>query len=142
MKTFNFKLNKVLEVRQIEEEQVQHLLVKAQKVAREIEENIEYLEGKQNDLYQYLRERSDLQFDETLLYRDFIKKNRDSIENRKEDLKAQKDIVKERKIEYLEKRKKREVLEKLKEKKYKVFQKNSLQKEQKEIDELAQRVQN
>lgn len=142
MKTFNFKLNKVLEVRQIEEEQVQHLLVKAQKVAREIEENIEYLEGKQNDLYQYLREKSNLQLDETLLYRNFIKQNRDSIENKKEDLKAQRDIVKERKVEYLEKRRKREVLEKLKEKKYKVFQKNALQKEQKEIDELAQRVQN
>lgn len=76
------------------------------------------------------------------MYRNFIKRNRDSIENRKEDLKAQRDIVKERKIEYLEKRKNREVLEKLKDKRYKVFQKSVLQKEQKEIDELAQRVQN
>ncbi|NLM96256.1 MAG: hypothetical protein GX175_01325 [Halanaerobiaceae bacterium] len=142
MKGFQFNLEKVLEVRQIEEDQVQELLVKAQKVAREIEENIEYLERKQNDLYQYLRERTDLQLDEALLYRNFIKRNRDSIENRKEDLKAQRDIVKERKIEYLEKRKNREVLEKLKDKRYKVFQKSVLQKEQKEIDELAQRVQN
>lgn len=142
MKGFRFKLNKVLEVRQIEEEQVQSLLVKAQKVAREIEENIEYLERKQNDLYQYLRERSNLELDETLLYRNYIKRNRYNIENRKEDLKKQKHLVMERKIEYLEKRRKREVLEKLKEKKYKVFQRNTFLKEQKEIDELAQRIQN
>ncbi len=141
MKGFNFKLNKVLEVRHIEEEQVLGLLVNAQKKVREIEEKISSLENKQDELYKYLRNQSALQLDKTLIYRSYLQVNRRNIEKTKGNLKSQRDQVSDIKEKYIEKRKRREMLEKLKQKEYKIFQKDFFLKEQKELDELGQRVQ-
>ncbi len=141
MKKFKFKLNKVLEVRQIEEDQAQQLLIEAQEKEKRIKEEILGLQDKQNDLYQYLRNSEGITLEENLLYRKFIQINRQNIKDGEKSLLAQQEEVRLVRGDFLEKRKKREVLEKLKEKNYKRHYKEMLLKEQKVLDEIGNRAQ-
>lgn len=137
MKKFKFKLNKVLEVREIEEEQAQNRLLEAQQKAREIEENINSLEGIQEDLYQSIRKSEGISIDENIAYRNYIHNNRHKINETKRTLSAQEENVLISRENYLEKRKKKEALEKVKNKEYNRYYKDILLKEQKELDEMA-----
>lgn len=137
MKKFKFKLNKVLEVREIEEEQAQNRLLEAQQKAREIEENINSLEGIQEDLYQSIRKSEGISIDENIAYRNYIHNNRQKINETKRTLSAQEEKVLISRENYLEKRKKKEALEKVKNKEYNRYYKDILLKEQKELDEMA-----
>ncbi len=141
MKKFEFKLNKVLEVRQLEEDQAQNLLIEAQEKERNIKEEILSLQDKQNDLYQYLRNNEGITLEENMLYRKFIQINRQNIKDSEKSLLAQQEEVRLVRGDFLEKRKKREVLEKLKEKNYKRYYKEMLLKEQKVLDEIGNRTQ-
>lgn len=141
MKKFEFKLNKVLEVRQIEEDQAQNRLLEAQQKERDIKEEILNLQEKQNDLYQYLRNNEGITLEENMLYRKFIQINRQNIKDSEKSLLAQQEEVRLLRGDFLEKRKKREVLEKLKEKNYKHYYKEMLLKEQKVLDEIGIRAQ-
>lgn len=141
MKKFEFKLNKVLEVRQIEEDQAQNRLLEAQQKERNIKKEILSLQDKQNDLYQYLRDQEGITLEENMLYRGFIQKNRQNIKNSEKSLFAQQEEVRLVRGDFLEKRKKREVLKKLKEKNYKRYYKEMLLKEQKVLDEIGSRAQ-
>ncbi|MFP4016024.1 MAG: flagellar export protein FliJ [Halanaerobiales bacterium] len=137
MKKFKFKLNKVLEVREIEEEQAQNKLLEAQKKAREIEEKINSLEGIQEDLYKSIRKSEGISFEENIAYRNYIHNNRQKINETKRTLSAQEENVLISRENYLEKRKKKEALEKVKNKEYNRYYKEILLKEQKELDEMA-----
>lgn len=141
MKKFQFKLDKVLEVRLMEEEQAQNLLVEAQQKEREIKAEINKLQEVQNGLYQHLREQGSLSLNENLIYRKYIQENRKNIKEAEKWLVSQKEEVRLFREDFLDKRKKREVLEKLKEKNYKKYYKEMLLKEQKVLDELGARAQ-
>ncbi|MFP4661044.1 MAG: flagellar export protein FliJ [Halanaerobiales bacterium] len=141
MKKFKFKLNKVLEVRQIEEDQAQNNLVEAQHKAKEIENEIYRLEEVQSDLYQRIRSVEDMSLEESMAYREYMQTNRYYIQRTEKNLKSQEKEVENFREHYLEKRKKREILEKIKEKNYKSYYKEVLHKEQKVLDELGLRAQ-
>lgn len=141
MKKYQFKLDKVLEVRQIEEEQAQNLLMQAREKAREIEEDINRLEEVQSDLYEHLREEEGWSLEENMIYRNYINQNRNKIKKSKQWLFSQKEEVKLYRETFMEKRKNREVLEKLKDKDYHRYNKEMLLKEQKVLDEMGLRMQ-
>ncbi|MEJ6950216.1 flagellar export protein FliJ [Natronospora cellulosivora (SeqCode)] len=137
MKKFKFKLNKVLEVRELEEEEAQNKLLAEQKKAREIESNIISLEKSQEKLYQSIRDSEGKSMQENIAYRNFIQNNRQKIKETERTLLIQEQEVFQSRENYLEKKKKKEVLEKIKEKEYKKYYTEFLIKEQKELDEMA-----
>lgn len=139
MKKFNFRLEKVLEVREIEEEKAQNRLLQAREKVQKIKKELNELEDIQYDLYQYLREKEGLTLNENLQYREYIKNNRQQIIASENRLVNQQEKVASFQQAYIEKRRRREVLEKLKEKEYLRYYKEMLLKEQKEMDELALR---
>lgn len=139
MRKFKFRLDKVLEVREIEEEEVENRLHKARKKAEKIKEEIEQLENTQLELYRYLREKEEVTPGETMQYRRYLHINRRRISNTEEKLINQQQEVTAFRQEYIDKRRNREALEKLKEKDYSRYMKELLLKEQEELDELAQR---
>jgi len=136
LKNFEFKLEKVLNVREIEEDLAQNELVKARHKARKIERNINYLNEIQNETYNFLRgDNADPA--KSLQARRYLNANRTKIRKAERKLEKQDEIVEEKREEVVEKSQNRKMLETLKEKAANKFYKESMEKEQKELDELA-----
>ena len=136
MKNFEFKLNKVLNVREIEEDLAQNELVKARHEARKIEKNINYLNEVQNETYRFLRKDNNDPV-KSLQARRYLNINRTKIDKAKRRLEKQDEIVEDKREKVVEKSQNRKMLESLKEKAANKFYKEAMKKEQKEIDELA-----
>ncbi len=136
MKNFEFKLEKVLNVREIEEDLAQNELVKAHHKARKIEKNINDLNEIQNETYNFLR-RDNVDPAKSLQARRYLNVNRTKINKAERRLEKQDKIVDEKREEVVEKSQNRKMLETLKEKAADKFYKKALEKEQKELDELA-----
>ncbi|MFW6301343.1 MAG: flagellar export protein FliJ [Bacillota bacterium] len=136
MKNFEFKLEKVLNVREIEEDLAQNELVKARHKARKIEKNINDLNEIQNETYNFLR-RDNVDPAKSLQARRYLNVNRTKINKAERRLEKQDKIVDEKREEVVEKSQNRKMLETLKEKAADKFYKKALEKEQKELDELA-----
>lgn len=136
MKNFEFKLEKVLNVREIEEDLAQNELIKARHKARKIEKNINALNEIQNETYNFLR-KDNVDPAKSLQARRYLDVNRTKINKAERRLEKQDKIVDEKKEEVVEKSQNRKMLETLKEKAADKFYKKALEKEQKELDELA-----
>ena len=136
MKNFEFKLNKVLNVREIEEDLAQNELVKARHEARKIEKNINYLNEVQNETYRFLRKDNNDPV-KSLQARRYLNINRTKIDKAKRRLEKQDEIVEDKREKVVEKSQNRKMLESLKEKAANKFYREAMKKEQKELDELA-----
>ena len=136
MKNFEFRFEKVLNVREIEEDLAQNELVKARHKAKKIERNINHLNKVQNETYKFLRKDNNDPV-KSLQARRYLKINRVKINKAERRLEKQDEIVENKREKVVEKSKNRKMLESLKEKAANKFYKKAMKKEQKEIDELA-----
>ena len=136
---FFFSLEKVLKVRNIREDKALNQFVQARNKEKKIQNKLQNKISEQKDLYKYIRN-NDLPPETAFYTRNCIFSKRKKINNVQEQLSAQKMEVKKCKQEFIEKRKKREAIDKLKEKEIKSFTKKFHQKEQKELDDIAQHL--
>ena len=136
MKNFEFRFEKVLNVREIEEDLAQNELVKARHKAKKIERNINHLNKVQNETYKFLRKDNNDPV-KSLQARRYLNINRVKINKAERRLEKQDEIVENKREKVVEKSKNRKMLESLKEKAANKFYKKAMKKEQKEIDELA-----
>lgn len=138
MKKFEFKLDKVLKVRQIEKELAENRLMEANQKVRESEQEISFLEDKQENLYQFIREEN-LTVGQHIQTRNYLNNQRQKINQTEDKLTEYREEVVQCQQEYINKKQKEEMMEKLKDKAYQRYNKKLLLKEQKVLDELGQR---
>lgn len=139
MKRYQFSLKRVLKVRKIEEEIAHNLLIQARNRARDTENQLSNLELMQINLYEVLRE-EELPLEKNIQCRSYLNFNRQKISNIEERLLSQKNEVTRQREDYLNRRKKKEALEKLQERGSRDYYKKLMQKEQKDLDEIGQRL--
>lgn len=136
MKNFEFKLEKVLNVREIEEDLAQNELVKARHKARKIKKDINHLNEIQDETYNFLRSDNTDPI-KSLQARRYLNINRTKINKAEKRLVKQDKIIEEKREEVVEKSQNRKMLETLKENAANEFHEEFIKKEQKELDELA-----
>ncbi|ACL70435.1 flagellar export protein FliJ [Halothermothrix orenii] len=138
MKKFEFNLQKVLEVRSLEEDLARNKLLAARQKEREIQSRLREMNSTQRELYDYLRE-NNLDIQGTIEARKYLVYNRKRINNTEDKLHRQRDVVARHQKEYIDRRKNKKVLEKLKEKENQKYMKEFFRTEQKILDEIGQR---
>lgn len=139
MKGYKFTLNRVLDVRVIEEKMAQNKLLQERQKANLIKDELRELNNKQKSLYTYLRDNTVVNRD-TLQARSYLYRQRGEIDQVEEKLKGQLERVADSNQEFIEKKKNKEILEKLKDKEYQRYYKELLRKEQQVIDEISLQV--
>ena len=139
MSAFDFKLQKVLNVRNIQEDIAQNEFVQARQKEREMKSELKSLKHTKKKTYDYIRNNSRSSIEETVQARKFLHHHKKKIDKQTDRLLLQQKKVAQKQEKMIEKQKKRKVLDKLKEEKYKKFYKNHLKSEQKLLDEIAQR---
>ncbi len=139
MSAFNFNLEKVLNVRNIQEDIAQNNYMKAKKKKEEIKDELDKLNETKNETFNFLRNKANSSVEMTLQARRFLQLHKKKIDNQKSVLEKQKHVLQKKQREMIEKQKKRKVLDKLREKEYYSFYKEQMKAEQKELDEIAQR---
>lgn len=139
MKKFDFKFDKVLKVREIQEDLAQNELIKARNKARKIENNIDRLTSIQEETYNFLRENEGRTIN-SLQARRYLKNTRHKIRSAQNDLSQQERVVDKKLGEVVEKSQNRKALESLKDKAANKFYSQHLRKQQKTLDELALRA--
>lgn len=141
MKSFQFNLSRVLDVRNLEEKIARNILLQEKHKANTIEDELEQLNNKQQKVYNYLREnRSNIINDETLQFRSFLHRHRQKITQVEKGLSQQLAEVEVCNSAFIEKKQNKEILENLKEKDYQQYRKDLLRKEQQLTDEMNQQI--
>ncbi len=139
MAKYNFRLQRVLDVRDVELEKAQHELYQVRQKEKKIKQKLDESEQKLESLFDYIRQ-NNLSVTENIRTRDYIKKQQEQVRKVKEELKSQQEVVKQYKDNLIEKKQAKEKIKKIKEKKSTAFYKEFLRKEQKEIDESSLRM--
>lgn len=139
MVSFDFSLDKVLKVREIRENQAKNHFLQAKKEENRIKSRLDQISQSQKKLYDFVR-KNNLDLEGALQARSYLFTNRKKINQVEKKLFAKKEEVETKQKKMLEKIKKRQVLEELKQKEYDKFYSNLLSKEQKQIDDIAQRI--
>lgn len=139
MKRYQFRLNRVLDVRLIEEKIAQNKLLQERHKANLIEDKLRTLNEKQQNIYNYLRKDKKIN-QETLQVRNFLYRHRRTIDEVEHNLDEQLEEVEECNSIFIKKKMNKEILEKLKEKDFQKYQKELLRKEQKLIDEMNHHI--
>lgn len=137
---FRFKLKRVLDIRSLEEKLAHNRLREVRRQLQEVEGILAGLNRDRDDLMGFILH-NELSVEENIQVRNYLQIQNKKIEATKMSLVSKQEEAEERRQEYYAKRKERRVLEKLQEKKYRQFQQQLLQKEQKELDEMGQRFQ-
>lgn len=133
---YKFKFEKILNLKQREEEQQEDKYLLVKKDLEELKEKIAVIDEEKSKVYTEMREKA-AKLDQILEMRRYIKQLRKAHSELKDQKNAkEKEAEKELQL-LLEKKQERKTLEKLKEKEEKAFMKEYLKKEQKEIDELC-----
>ena len=141
MNGFNFNLQKVLDVRSIQEDMAQNEFLQARQRKQEMEEQLQQMNQTQKQIYNYLRKDAESSVEKTIQARQFLQRHKQKINMQRDQLQAQHQKVESKQEELVEKKKKRQVLERLQEKEYKEFNEEFLQSQQKLLDEMGQRIQ-
>lgn len=137
---YKFRLERVLKVRSIREDRAQNQLLQARQQKREVESKLTELNSAREQLYNYLRQKQDTSIRDRQLTREYLSRQKQQIEKIKGELAAKIEEVDNCQQEFIDKRKQRQVLDKLKEKDYEEFNKELLHKQQKQLDEIGQRI--
>ncbi len=141
MKGFNYRFNKVLKVREIEEELAQNELYKANKKLNDLKEEKNTLAGYQEEIYEYINQKEGNSMDEFLQARRYMYFNRQRISHKEKELQKQAHKRDREQETYLEKKKNKDILEKLKERELHDFYQQLLKREQNELDDVGQQLQ-
>lgn len=141
MVKYNFRLQRVLDIREVELDKAQNELYQARQKEKNIEDRLNLAKQKLSNLFNYIRN-NDLDVMENIRTRDYIKKQQEKIQDIYQELHKQKEVVNEHKDNVIEKRQAKEKIVKIKEKKSKAFYKEFLSKQQKELDEISLRLSN
>jgi len=139
MAKYNFRLQRVLDIRDVELEKAQHELYQVRQKEKKIEQKLTEAEQKLESLFDYIR-KNNLSVTENIRTREYIKKQQERVREVKKELANHKEVVKQYKENLIEKKQAKEKIKKIKEKKSTAFYKEFLRKEQKEIDELSLRM--
>lgn len=135
---FDFRLSRVLDIRNIREDIAENKLNQARTKARKTEQKLNTMSRTQQELYNYIRNNNNNLTLEGLLHsRSYLMNNREKIDKVQERLQARRQEVENKKQVLIEKRRGRQVLEKLKEKDYRKFYRNYQRREQKKLDEVG-----
>ena len=141
MNGFNFNLQKVLDVRSIQEDKAQNEFLQARQKKKEIEDKLQQMNQTKNQVYSYLRRDAESSVEKTIQARQFLQRHKQRIDREQQLLQSQHQEVEEKQDELVEKQKKRKVLEKLKDKEFEDYQADFLQTQQRMLDEMGQRIQ-
>ena len=136
MAQFNFRLQRVLDIRDVELDKAQNELYQEKQKLTEIEEKLDKAKQKLSNLFDYIRH-NNLTVTENIRTREYIKKQQRKIEEIAQEFYQQKEVVREYQENLIEKKQAKEKIVKIKEKKSKAFYKEFLDKEQKELDEIS-----
>ena len=139
MAKFNFRLQRVLDIRDVELDKAQNELYQKRQKEKEIKEELDNAKEKLSNLFDYIRYNS-LTVTENIRTREYIKKQQKKIEEISNRYHRQKEVVKEYQEQVIERKQAKEKIVKIKEKKSEAFYKDFLDKEQKELDELSLRL--
>ncbi len=136
MAKYKFKFEKILSLRNKEEEQAENSYLNLKKELRELNNRLEELELEKEKVFDNLRNDA-ANINSHIELRKYLKKLR-ALKIEIEQKKKEKAQAVEKQFQYLmEKKKERKTLEKLKEKETERFIKDFLASEQKELDELG-----
>ena len=136
MAKYNFKFDKILSLRNKEEEQAENNYLKLKKELKELNKQLEELEFEKEEVFDNLRNDA-ANINAHIELRNYLKRLR-TLKLEIEQKQKEKAQAVEKQFQYLmEKKKERKTLEKLKEKESERFIKEFLASEQKELDELG-----
>jgi|AntRauTorckE6833_2_1112554.scaffolds.fasta_scaffold00308_11 flagellar FliJ protein len=141
MAKYNFRLQRVLDIREVELDKAQNELYQARQKEKNIEDRLNEAKQQLSKLFNYIRN-NDLDVMENIRTRDYIKKQQKKIQDIYQELHEQKEIVNKYKDNVIEKKQAKEKIVNIKEKKSKAFYKEFLSKQQKELDEISLRLSN
>ncbi len=136
MAAFNFKLQRVLDVRKLEEEQAKYKYYKEKQEEKKLKNEITFLQNKQDNVFQYLRE-NDNSVDDNIRARNYIYLQRKKIDMCEERLELQREKVNNIQQKLLEKKKKKKMMKELKNKAKNIFYKEFYDNQQKILDEIS-----
>ena len=136
MAAFKFKLQRVLDIRSLEEKQSRLKYHSEKQKAQKLEKKVSLLQRQKNNIYEYLRD-EDLSVEENLRGRNYLSLQIEKIERAQEALHSQNEKVDRAQTELINRKKKKEILEKLKEKEYEKFHEEFFRNQQKELDEIG-----
>jgi len=136
VEAYNFKFEKILNLKQKEEEQQEDKYLKLKAELKNAKQKLLDLKNEKETVYSDLREKEN-DLCSNIDFRNYLKKLR-----KKEKILLEEIADKEREVAsqlqlLMEKKKERKILEKLKEKEEEKFIKEFLAEEQKELDELS-----
>ncbi len=136
---FTFKLQAVLDHRQLVEDNIQKELAQIKQLYMENQTKLESLKNKETETMHILkREQAEgLSSHEVIAYQDFLRDLARRITKQKEELEDIREQEEEKKKCLCEAVKKRQILEKLKEQGMDRYHRNMLKKEREFIDEIA-----
>lgn len=137
MEGFEFKLDKVLKIRNLREEMARNDFAQANQQVRKTRDHLENIKEEQKELYDFLRQEAK-SLETSVQARSYLQFNRGKMNQVKDKLIDRRKEASRCQQKFIDKRKKRQVLEKLKEKEYKRFQKEFFRNEQKVLDEIGQ----
>ncbi len=141
MAKYSFRLQRVLDIREVELDKAQNELYQARQKEKDIEDRLNEAKQQLSNLFNYIRN-NNLDVMENIRTRDYIKKQQKKIQDIYQELHEQKEVVNVYKDNVIEKKQAKEKIVKIKEKKSKVFYKEFLKKQQKELDEISLRLSN
>ncbi|MGM0445247.1 MAG: flagellar export protein FliJ [Bacillota bacterium] len=141
MEKYNFRLQRVLDIRKVELDKAQNQLYQARQKENNIEVRLNEAKQQLSNLFNYIRN-NDLDVMENIRTRDYIKKQQKKIQDIYQELYKQREVVNIYKDNVIEKKQSKEKIVKIKDKKSKAFYKDFLSKQQKELDEISLRLSN
>lgn len=137
MKNFEFKLEKVLKIRDLREKKALQEFLEAREAYERARNRLEEMNHNRQKIYVFLRKEENPEPEKIIQIRNYLEIQRGNIEKQEERVKVKIDNLQECQQELLLKRKNRQVLEKLREKEFDNFRKEFLLKQQKELDEIG-----
>ena len=140
MKKFQFNLNRVLEIRNLQEDVSRNHLLQERHKAQRIERELDRMNARQEDTYIYIRNQSSVTTGGRIQANHYLHLYRQKIKQVEGSLSTQNEAVEKCHADFIEKRKKREILERLKDKDYQRYRQELLRKEQQVVDEIGQRL--
>ncbi|MGM0471507.1 MAG: flagellar export protein FliJ [Bacillota bacterium] len=139
MQEFEFKLDKVLEYNQQEEDMIQQRLAQIRSKLQETQEKLQRLINTKSEIQAELRENETkgVNVQQAVMYRNYLEELNLQINQQRQVVSQIEERFKQCRQELLEKTKDCQMLDKLKEREYQAHRQENFKKEQKIIDELA-----
>ncbi|KLU40603.1 MAG: hypothetical protein AA931_03290 [Peptococcaceae bacterium 1109] len=135
---FKFRLEKVLRVRRLEEDQTRHRLLHRQQELREAEEHLQSLQVQRQDVVAFGHSQPDVQL-RAAMYK-YLERLDGRIDRQRQVVSDRQEKLTQAKAQWLAARQRREVLENLREKRYDEYRLEQQRAEQKSLDEMGSRV--